>query len=86
MQGNFGICKACGAQILFIKTKAGKMMPCNTHIVDFWPKEHGSQRIVTPDGAVVSGEFSGNGEPNYGYISHFATCPAASRFRKRGKR
>ena len=83
---NFGFCRACGQQIVFIKTKAGKQMPCNPLIRDFWPKEGGHERIVTPDGNVVAGEFSGDGEPSYGYISHFATCKEANRFRKRNKK
>lgn len=68
MTGNFGTCRACGAQVLFIKMKSGKTMPCDSKIITFYPKEKGHLKLVTADGNVVSGEFKGEGEPSYGYI------------------
>jgi hypothetical protein len=80
---NFGICRACGAQILFVKMRSGKAMPCDTELKAFWQAEHGSQKIVTPAGEVVSAELTGDGEPSYGYTSHFATCPGSAKFRRK---
>ena len=54
-------CKGCGAEIVWIKTKVGKAMPCDTHKVI----------IVTDEGETVAG-----------YPPHWATCPAANKFKK----
>lgn len=54
-------CKGCGAEIVWIKTAAGKSMPCNSDKVT----------IVTEDGKTATG-----------YIPHWATCPAAQKFKK----
>ncbi len=75
-------CKSCGALIVYVPTVAGKMMPCDHQLVDYYPTKGGKQRIVTPGGKVVAAEFSGTGEPEVGYISHFATCPNAKSHRK----
>ena len=62
-------------------------MPCDPKQVTYWKKPGGSQKIVTPNGEVVSGEIEGdlNTATGIGYISHFATCPNASQHRKRGE-
>ncbi len=54
-------CKGCGAEIVWIKTKSGKAMPCDTNKVI----------IVTDEGETVAG-----------YTPHWATCPAAKRFKQ----
>lgn len=54
-------CRGCGAEIVFVRSKANKQIPCD-------PKE---LQVVTADGAVIKGR-----------VSHFATCPKASSFRK----
>lgn len=55
-------CRACGADIQFVKTKRGKTIPVN---YDTWDGEE---------------EFK------FGkHIAHFATCPQADEFRKKGK-
>ncbi|MDO5146117.1 MAG: hypothetical protein Q4D60_03865 [Eubacteriales bacterium] len=78
--GNFGQCRACGARIMWIKTKNGKNMPVDPQFVDFKTKAGGKERIVTPAGDVVAGERCKAGEADgYGYISHFATCPSYRR-------
>lgn len=78
-------CKGCGAEILWVKTKRGGSMPCD-------PDKHvvfsgGKQTFVMESGEVVSGTDIPEEGKDYlglGYISHFATCPAANRFRKKG--
>ena len=79
-QQSWGTCKGCGQQILWTKTKAGKAMPCNPVAVYFTPAG-GPETFVTPDGRVERGFQSQGGQ--LGYISHFATCPNADRFRRR---
>ena len=76
-------CKSCGAEIIWIKTASGKMMPCNTRKIGYRNTDSkGDVTLVTPDGKIVTGTIDLSSD-TYGYESHFATCPAASRFRKR---
>lgn len=78
-------CRGCGAPIVFVKTAAGKSMPCNPGRVPFWAKQKGSKKIVTISGEVVSCELEGQRTTvsGFGYVSHFSTCPQANSFRKR---
>ena len=80
-------CKGCGAEIRFIKLKSGKVMPCNMSPV-FIEDKSGDKIIVTTDGRVSNGRQeiikSTNSLIVKGYVSHFATCPMAGAFRKRG--
>ncbi len=85
--GSYGTCFGCGRQILWIKTRAGKNMPCNANLINYKRVPGGKEKIVTPAGDVVSGIIVGNPAEaeGAGYISHFATCPMAKSFsRKRG--
>ncbi len=83
-RGNFGHCNGCGAQIIWIKTKAGRNMPCNTTLVDY-KADGGKDKIVLPSGEVVSGTIvsSADSPDGHGYISHFATCRNARSFRRK---
>jgi len=84
-------CKGCGRRIDFVRSEAsGKRIPLD-------PKpdpEAGTIRITArPDGVLPTAVvLSGQGldqARHFGdelYVSHFATCPDAARFRrKRGK-
>lgn len=77
-------CRACGAEIMFIKTCNGKSMPVNAEPVAYTQCSGGNQKIITPNGEVLTGELTSEPEKTtgFGYISHFATCTAADRFRK----
>ena len=78
-------CKACGAEIVWVKLKSGKMHPCDAEEV-FYKHDGGPDRIVTRDGLVVSGTIVTDITDNItllrGYSSHFATCPFADEFRR----
>ena len=90
-------CRACGAEISFIKTVKGKTMPVDPEAVSFTPiesrartadagvsrtaHEMGPETFVTLDGRVVRGVRRKNGSAA-GFVSHFATCPAADEMRK----
>lgn len=79
----FGTCQKCGARIMWIKTKAGKNMPVDPLFVDYKNVPSGKERIVLPNGIVVSGEKCRAGEADgHGYISHFATCTGYGKTRK----
>lgn len=77
-------CRACGAEIGFIKSIGGKSIPVDAKEVTYWQKPDGAQKIVTPNGEVVSADLEGDPQKatGIGYISHFATCPEAEKFRK----
>ncbi|WP_018130693.1 hypothetical protein [Effusibacillus pohliae] len=82
-------CRACGTKIRWIQTKNGRYMPVNLENVSV---EVGTLEpdtcIVTEGGSVLWGRHYRGGEINgyivTGRISHFATCPAAGRFRRSG--
>ena len=77
-------CKGCGAEIIWIKTTTGKSMPCDPAQVTYWQKAGAPGKIVTPNGEVISCEFTGdlNKATGIGYIPHWSTCPAAGSFKK----
>lgn len=74
-------CRSCGAEILFIKTGKG-MMPVNAEPVQFNYQLGAKDRVVTGNGEVLPADIREDGKER-GWISHFATCPDASKFRKR---
>ena len=53
---NFGKCRSCGQQVIWIKTVAGKNMSCNPQLVTYRQGD-GKEKIVTPNGEVLSGEL-----------------------------
>lgn len=85
MSTTMGRCKGCGAQIVWVKTKAGKNMPCDPQFLNYKEVAGGKEKIVTPEGEVVSGitDVPNEAADGFGYISHFATCKMAGGFRKR---
>lgn len=78
-------CKSCGAEIFWIKTRAGKAMPCDRERVPYWATPGGNKVIITPGGEAVRCELEGDPMKvtGCGYISHFATCPQANEHRRR---
>ena len=79
------ICRGCGAEIIWIRTTAGKSMPCDPEPVSYWASTTGKQVIITPNGEARTCRLEGphNDATGIGYISHFATCPKANQFKKR---
>lgn len=75
-------CKTCGKDIIWIKLKSGKWNPVDTGRVPFVPDEGGKLTLVTLDGEVVRGKLDIMSD-QYGYTSHFATCPQANDHRRR---
>ena len=78
-------CRGCGAEIIWIKTDNGKSMPCDPEQVTYWAGKGLSQKIVTPNGEVLSCKLNGypQSATGIGYIPHWATCPKALDFKKR---
>jgi len=81
-------CRACQAEIIFIKTVGGKTIPVNAEQIAYMQKKDGNLKVVTPNGEVVSGCVPDDPEKatGIGYISHFATCSNAELFRKPRKK
>ena len=79
---NKSVCRGCGAEIKWIKMKSGKMMPVDPEPIPYKTELHSPKKrtLVTEDGRVVSG-FLDLESDKIGYVSHFATCPSAGRFR-----
>lgn len=79
-------CKACGAEIVWLKLKSGKMHPCDAEGV-FYKPNGGPDRIITHEGEVVSGTIVEHPKDTmlllHGWSSHFATCPFADEFRRK---
>lgn len=82
-------CRGCGAPIIWIRTRDGKHMPCNPEEIEIDISGAKTTTIITDDGRL---EFGSPVDPEdlfppantvKGWVSHFATCPAASKFRKR---
>lgn len=72
----FGICRNCGCQIMWVKTKAGKNMPVDPTMISY-RRLKAKEKIVTPEGEVVCADkVDSEKAEGFGYISHFATCKA----------
>ncbi len=82
---NTGKCRGCGAKIVWVKTPAGKNMPCNPGLVPYREEYKGKDKVVTMGGEVVSCRtFPAYGPvTDMGYIPHFATCPNAKQFSRK---
>lgn len=80
-------CKSCGRPILWIKTRAGKSMPCDAKQINYIIKPGGGTKLVTPAGDVISCEQAEDPAEaqGWGYAPHWASCPAADQFRRRAQ-
>ena len=77
-------CRGCGAPIIWIKTTAGASMPCNITAVHYKANGEGKDRVVTPEGAVISCDIIGiENADGYGYTPHWSNCYNADKFRKK---
>lgn len=68
-------CNRCGAVIVWIRTPAGKAMPCDAKPV-YILQEGGPEKAVLKDGRVVSCRYTQDPDQatGMGYVPHFATC------------
>lgn len=88
MTNAYGMCGKCKKRIRWIKTAAGKNMPCDEDFVYYKEDAAGKDKIVTPDGKVATGTIVHSPEfvTGFGYIPHFATCEYEKMFRKKRRR
>ena len=47
MSSRRSVCRGCGAEIVWVKTTAGKSMPCNPGAVPFWARPGAPGKVVT---------------------------------------
>ena len=74
-------CKACGAEIRFLNTSEGKLMPVNAEAVSYEPDPNGLFTLLGPGGHIERGRLAVAGS-RIGYVPHWVTCPDADRFRR----
>lgn len=83
------MCKACGAQLVWIATAAGKAMPCDAEQVYYRQNAKGKATIITPNGETLRAdivEAADDKTTGVGYLPHWASCPAAKSFKGGGGR
>lgn len=75
-------CRGCGREIVWIKTKKGKNMPCGPclHLI----YRTGGEIFFTETGDVIHGSRENDGQNpiGKGRVSHWATCMAREQFRR----
>lgn len=73
-------CNRCGAAITFVRTTAGRAMPCDAQAMPYRQDPGGPENIMTPDGRLVRGHWlpGGTGD-GVGYRPHWASCRAKGR-------
>ena len=83
------VCRSCGAEIRFLTAwDTGRRHPVNLPYVQVIESASGPLTVVRGDGKVFRARRLEPGEPHWdqtveqGYVSHFATCPDAARWRR----
>lgn len=69
-------CNSCGAELLWVRTEAGKATP-----LDAQPTDNGNIAVV--DGVAHVCYDLLDDDAGLRYTSHFATCPDAKEHRKK---
>lgn len=82
---NKATCRGCGRPIVWIKTPAGRAMPCDPSLLYYKAVPGASEKVVTTRGEVVSCEIvSASDADGAGYAPHWITCPQAASFKGGG--
>jgi hypothetical protein len=77
MKPPLGECRSCGAGVYWALSASGKPMPIN-------PRPTGAGNIVLhQDDDRWTAVVRSSADPLARYVSHFATCPDAGRWRRR---
>ena len=80
-------CSSCGAPVVWVKTPLGKKMPLDEKPIPYKQNPEGKDFLVTDRGETVRCDLVFEGPPTgTARRSHFATCPNAANFRKRGRK
>ena len=78
-------CRSCGAEIIWVKTRAGRDMPCDPGLIPFWAKLKAKDKVVTQEGDVVSCLLEGDPQEitGVGRVPHWATCPFSKQHKRK---
>lgn len=78
-------CRGCNAEITWVRTEAGKPMPCDPVAMWLVPDEKYDGTVVTLGGRTVRGYVIARWRRGAvaGHRPHWITCPAADQFRTR---
>lgn len=81
---NKATCRGCGAPVVWIKTPAGKAMPCDPAPVYYKATPDGKDKVVTTRGEVVSCEIvPGANATDAGYPATLGHLPAGRPLQER---
>lgn len=84
---NTSICKKCGAPIVWLTTPRGKKMPADAVLREYKENPEGKNSVLNDLGEVIKCDLQFEGTPTgLARIPHWATCPNADEFRRRGGR
>ena len=74
-------CRECGKPLIFIRTRAGKNMPCEAEPVLYWPDADGPLLFYQRDGSYERGTLEGHPAvpQESGYVPHWGRCPGRRR-------
>jgi len=75
-------CKLCGKEITFVRTAAGKSLPCEPKLIHYYQGK--GQKIVTIEGNVVECSYIGiNTKPlGMGFVPHWGNCSIQGKKKK----
>lgn len=79
-----GTCRGCGAAIVWIRMPSGKAMPCDAAPIYYIKKPRsGSKKIVTPNGEVISCEYTEDPHKatGTGFAPHWGSCHTVGSFK-----
>lgn len=81
-------CRSCGKPIVFMRTSAGRSMPCEPDLQFYWRNPEGSQTVINHAGELVRCELKGamDESSGLGRVIHWGICDNPDRFRKRRKK
>ena len=79
-------CKKCGASIIWLKPPGGKWMPADEGLVPYRQNPAGKDLLLNDFGETIRCDILKDGSIPTGMarLPHWATCPYADEFRKRG--
>lgn len=71
-------CRECGKPLIFIRTRAGKNMPCEAEPVLYWPDDAGPLMFYQRDGSYERGQWlTSRSTAESGYVPHWGQAARA---------
>ena len=81
-------CRECGKPLIFIRTRAGKNMPCEAEPVFYWPDDNGPLMFYQHNGTYERGTLEGHPAvpQGSGYVPHWGRCRRDEAKHQKGER